>query len=222
MLMEFGAFMAIGLIAGRCGMTQAAGHAIVQCLTDMSYVLPLGIGALGSIKVGQGVGGGDGREAQRAARTSMLNGVYGVAINAAHLRRIRETNLLVVHVDPAVHAVAVSILPVVAAYQAADGLRVVSAGCLRGVGRLNAALVSDVVGFWILDPKSGSTSRCRGHERHGDMAGVRVWGDRGDDADIVEGLERGEQAGEAAGRHRVMMTKPGVTLYYPSQLLVKK
>ena len=58
MLMEFGAFMAIGLIAGRCGMTQAAGHAIVQCLTDMSYVLPLGIGALGSIRGARGGGGG--------------------------------------------------------------------------------------------------------------------------------------------------------------------
>ena len=150
MLMEFGAFMAIGLIAGRCGMTQAAGHAIVQCLTDMSYVLPLGIGALGSIKVGQGVGGGDGREAQRAARTSMLNGVYGVAINAFIYVVFGKQICWWFTSDPAVHAVAVSILPVVAAYQAADGLRVVSAGCLRGVGRLNAALVSDVVGFWIL------------------------------------------------------------------------
>ena len=55
---EFGAFAAMGLIAGRCGTTAAAGHAIIQCLTDLSYVLPLGIGALGSVQVGQGVGGG--------------------------------------------------------------------------------------------------------------------------------------------------------------------
>ena len=60
MLAEFGAFAAMGLIAGRCGTTAAAGHAIIQCLTDLSYVLPLGIGALGSVQVGQGVGGGRG------------------------------------------------------------------------------------------------------------------------------------------------------------------
>ena len=150
MLMEFGAFAALTLIAGRCGTTQAAGHAIVQCLTDMSYVLPLGIGALGSIKVGQGVGGGDGGEAQRAARMSMLRGVYGVAINAFIYVVFGKRICWWFTSDPAVHAVAVSILPVVAAYQAADGVRVVSAGCLRGVGRLNTALLSDVVGFWVL------------------------------------------------------------------------
>ena len=97
-----------------------------------------------------GVGGGDGQGAQRAARTSMLNGVYGVAINAFIYVVFGKQICWWFTSDPAVHAVAVSILPVVAAYQAADGLRVVSAGCLRGVGRLNAALVSDVVGFWIL------------------------------------------------------------------------
>ena len=80
----------------------------------------------------------------------MLNGVYGVAINAFIYVVFGKQICWWFTSDPAVHAVAVSILPVVAAYQAADGLRVVSAGCLRGVGRLNAALVSDVVGFWVL------------------------------------------------------------------------
>ena len=40
--------------------------------------------------------------------------------------------------------------PVIALYQMADGIRVVGAGCLRGVGRLSSALVSDIVGFWLL------------------------------------------------------------------------
>ena len=44
MFLEFGAFAAMSLIAGRCGATAAAGHAIIQCLTDASYVIPLGIG----------------------------------------------------------------------------------------------------------------------------------------------------------------------------------
>jgi hypothetical protein len=41
MLAEFGAFAAMSLIAGRGGTTNAAAHAIINCLTDVSYVLPL-------------------------------------------------------------------------------------------------------------------------------------------------------------------------------------
>jgi MATE family multidrug resistance protein len=80
----------------------------------------------------------------------MLRGVYGVAINAFIYVVFGKRICWWFTSDPAVHAVAVSILPVIAAYQAADGVRVVSAGCLRGVGRLNTALLSDVVGFWVL------------------------------------------------------------------------
>lgn len=150
MLTEFGAFAAMSLIAGRCGTTAAAGHAILQCLTDISYVLPLGIGALGSVQVGQGVGGGDRQEATRAARTSLMRGVYGVTVNAMIFIFFGKHMCWWFTSDPAVHAVAVAILPVVAVYQAADGLRVVGAGCLRGVGRLSSALASDIVGFWVL------------------------------------------------------------------------
>ena len=52
--------------------------------------------------------------------------------------------------DAAVHAVAVAILPVIAVYQAADGLRVVGGGCLRGVGMLREMIAADFIGFWCL------------------------------------------------------------------------
>ena len=227
MLMEFGAFAALTLIAGRCGTTQAAGHAIVQCLTDMSYVLPLGIGALGSIKVGQGVGGGDGGEAQRAARMSMLRGVYGVAINAfiyvvfgeflftfvwairlTSCFVYREANLLVVHFG--------SRGARGGGEHPAGGRGVPGGGrCTRGERGVPAR-------GWTAEHRA-SQRRGRflglgdtgwvlpggadGDERDGDMARVRVRGDGGDDADMYQGVERREQGGEAAGRPRVMTTR---------------
>lgn len=150
MVAEFGAFAAMGIIAGRCGTTAAAGHAIIQCLTDISYVLPLGIGALGSVQVGQGVGGGNKDDITRAARATLTRGVYGVAVNAAVFIFLGTHICWWFTSEPAVHAVALKIVPVVALYQAADGIRVVAAGCLRGVGKLSLALVSDIIGFWIL------------------------------------------------------------------------
>ena len=156
MFVEFGAFAGMSLIAGRCGVVHAAGHAIIQCLTDVSYVIPLGVGVMGSIKVGQNVGAGSTDGARAAARLAMVRGAVGVTINAFIFLIFGDKICWWFTNEKAVHDMAVGILPVVALYQAADGLRVVGAGCLRGVGRLGAALLSDVIGFWVLGVPIGA------------------------------------------------------------------
>ena len=150
MFVEFGAFAAMSLMAGRCGSTEAAAHAVAQCLTDVSYVVPLGVGALGSVKVGQNVGAGDQSAATEAARTSLKRGAIGVALNALVFVCFGTQLCGFFTDDPSVIRTAATLAPTLAAYQAFDGLRVVGAGCLRGVGRLRAALVSDVIGFWVV------------------------------------------------------------------------
>jgi MATE family multidrug resistance protein len=156
MFVEFGAFAGMSLIAGRCGTVHAAGHAIIQCLTDVSYVIPLGVGVMGSIKVGQNVGAGSTDGARTAARLAMMRGAVGVAVNAFIFMVFGDKICWWFTNEKSVHDCAVAALPVVALYQAADGLRVVGAGCLRGVGRLGAALISDVIGFWVLGVPIGA------------------------------------------------------------------
>ena len=156
MFVEFGAFAGMSLIAGRCGTVHAAGHAIIQCLTDVSYVIPLGVGVMGSIKVGQNVGAGSTDRARAAARLAMMRGAVGVAVNAFIFMVFGDKICWWFTNEKTVHDCALAALPVVALYQAADGLRVVGAGCLRGVGRLGAALISDVIGFWVLGVPIGA------------------------------------------------------------------
>ena len=156
MFVEFGAFAGMSLIAGRCGTVHAAGHAIIQCLTDVSYVIPLGVGVMGSIKVGQNVGAGSTDGARAAARLAMMRGAVGVAVNAFIFMVFGDKICWWFTNEKTVHDCALAALPVVALYQAADGLRVVGAGCLRGVGRLGAALISDVIGFWVLGVPIGA------------------------------------------------------------------
>ena len=156
MFAEFGAFASMSLIAGRCGTVHAAGHAIIQCLTDVSYVIPLGVGVMGSIKVGQNVGAGSNHGAREAARLAVMRGAVGVAINAFVFMAFGNTICWWFTNEKTVHDCAIAALPVVALYQAADGLRVVGAGCLRGVGRLGAAFLSDLVGFWVLGVPIGA------------------------------------------------------------------
>jgi MATE family multidrug resistance protein len=86
----------------------------------------------------------------------MMRGAVGVAVNAFVFMVFGDKICWWFTNEKTVHDCALAALPVVALYQAADGLRVVGAGCLRGVGRLGAALISDVIGFWVLGVPIGA------------------------------------------------------------------
>jgi MATE family multidrug resistance protein len=45
-------------------------------------------------------------------------------------------------------ALAVTLLPIAGAFQVFDGLQVVAAGILRGLGHMKTAMVVNIVGFW--------------------------------------------------------------------------
>jgi MATE family multidrug resistance protein len=51
---------------------------------------------------------------------------------------------------PAVVAVATSLIPIAGLFQVFDGIQVVSAGVLRGAGDTHAAMIANVLGFWLV------------------------------------------------------------------------
>jgi MATE family multidrug resistance protein len=52
--------------------------------------------------------------------------------------------------DPAVVALAATLLPIAGVFQVFDGLQVVSIGLLRGLGDTQVPMIVNVVGFWCL------------------------------------------------------------------------
>ena len=52
--------------------------------------------------------------------------------------------------QPAVLALATSLIPIAGVFQVFDGLQVVRAGVLRGIGDTRAPLVFNLVGFWLI------------------------------------------------------------------------
>src|SRR4029079_5545255 len=51
---------------------------------------------------------------------------------------------------PGVVAVAASLIPIAGVFQVFDGLQVVASGVLRGAGDTRAAMISNVLGFWLI------------------------------------------------------------------------
>ena len=52
--------------------------------------------------------------------------------------------------DPAVIAVAASLIPLAGVFQVFDGLQVVAGGILRGLGETRVAMLVNVLGYWLL------------------------------------------------------------------------
>ena len=70
MLLESGAFGAIGLMMGMLGTTEMAGHQIAITLAALTFMVPLGVGAAAAVRVGRAIGARDQARAKLAARAA--------------------------------------------------------------------------------------------------------------------------------------------------------
>jgi MATE family multidrug resistance protein len=148
--LEYSAFGAVGLLMGHLGAVAMAGHQATINLASLTYMVPLGVGAAAAARVGRAVGAGDASAARRAAGAAMAWGIGFMLASALVLLLAPRALARLYTPDPAVVAVAASIIPLAGVFQVFDGLQVVSLGVLRGVGDTRVPMVVNVVGFWLV------------------------------------------------------------------------
>lgn len=150
MALEVWAFSASGLFAGWLGAEALAAHTITLKLASLSYMVPLGISIACATRVGNLVGARDLPAARVAAWTGFALGAGVMAFNGMLFVALRGV-LPRLFVDaPAVLAAAATILPIAAAFQLFDGMQVVAAGALRGMGATRSPAVANFVGYYLL------------------------------------------------------------------------
>ena len=148
--LEWGAFAATGLLMGLLGTEEMAGHQIALNLAAFAFMIPVGIGAAASVRVGQEVGRSDPARARRAAGAALGIGLAFMLCTAlifllfpTFLGRLFTNDLAVV-------GVVTLLLPIAGVFQVFDGLQAVAAGVLRGVGDTRAPMWANILGFWAL------------------------------------------------------------------------
>lgn len=147
---EYWAFAIASLWAGRLGALELAAHSIALNLAALAYMVPLGISSAATTRVGNLLGARAPRLAERAARVALALG-GGVMLGFALLFVAgRNVVALAFTPDAAVVALAASVLPIVAAFELFDGLQVVGAGILRGMGETRPAALANFVGYYVL------------------------------------------------------------------------
>jgi len=156
MFLGMAVFSAIGMLVGRIGVNQFAAHSIAGNLNWLTYVIPMGLGAAASIRVGFYTGAGSLDHARSAAATAYRFAlVYAFAVSGL-LVLFRHTLVGVYTTDPVVIDFAVNLLLFIAVYQIVDDTQPVAVGALRGYKDTTVPMVFQVLGYWVIALPLGS------------------------------------------------------------------
>jgi len=147
---EVGVFALATALAGTLDPVSSASHQIALNLAGVAFMIPLGLGSAGAVKVGHAVGAGD--PARAAA-----SGWMAIALGAAFMIASGSLFFAVPHVligwftkDAAVLLVGTSLLRLAAVFQLFDGIQGVITGTLRGIGDTRTPMVVNLAAHWLL------------------------------------------------------------------------
>lgn len=147
---EFWLLMLVALFMGRFGSSALAGHAIALSLVTVSFTIPNGVGAAAAVRVGHAIGRSDAAALRVVWRTVNWVGGGAMLFTMAAFALIPGPLASVYTEDLGVRAAAVSLLPIAAGFQIADGLQAVNSGMLRGLSDTRAAALINLGGYWLV------------------------------------------------------------------------
>lgn len=144
---EMATFGAVALLMGAFGTVQVAGHQVALNLASLTFMVPMGVGMSAAALVGRAVGRNDAAAARDAARAAILVGVAFMACTALLFLAVPRLLAGIYSNDAAVVAFAAMLVPIAGVFQVFDGIQVVAAGVLRGLGDTRAPMLINLVGF---------------------------------------------------------------------------
>ena len=154
--MEGGLFVATALLIGRLGEVPAAAHQVAINVASLCFMVPVGLAEATTIRVGHALGRGDGDGVRRAARAGLLIVMGTQCFSALVLLLGNEWVVDFYTADAAVATLAASLMLYAAAFQFPDGVQVISAGALRGLGDTRVPMLLAAISYWGVGMVLGS------------------------------------------------------------------
>ncbi|SMF60735.1 multidrug resistance protein, MATE family [Tistlia consotensis] len=150
---ESGLFLSAQLLMLRLGTLNVAAHAVALQITAVAFMIPLGVGQAGQVRVGQHFGARDVEGVRRAAWVAAALGCGFMACTAT-LMWLAPGAVVSLIVDPGdpqllpVFNLAVSFLVVAALFQIFDGAQAVMSCSLRGLCDTAWPMALAMTGYW--------------------------------------------------------------------------
>ena len=175
--MEGGLFIVTALLIGRLGAVEVAAHQIALNVSALCFMIPFGLAEATTVRVGHALGRSNADAVRRAAFAGYALALGTQAVSAVLLLLGNETVVALYTGDAAVAALAASLLLYAAAFQFPDGIQVVSAGALRGLGDTRVPMFLAALAYWGIGMPLGA------------FLGLSLgWGPRGMWIGLIAGL----------------------------------
>ncbi len=175
-VLEGGAFAVGALFLGRVGTEALAANMVTVSIASLAWMVPVSLATATSVRVAQAVGAGDRPAARRTALVAVLLGAAVMGCCAvvyvgggSRLARLFTD-------DPAVAALAGTLVSIAGIYQVSDAIQSVSLGALRGLLDNRVPMLANAVCYWGLSLPTvwWLTFRC-GWGAAGVWAGYLPW-----------------------------------------------
>ncbi|MFN3964929.1 MAG: MATE family efflux transporter [Silanimonas lenta] len=148
--MEGSLFVATALLIATLGTTAIAAHQVAILAASATFMVPLGVAMGTTVRVGQAKGAGDPEGVRWAARAGWTVGVATQTLSALLLALGGAWIAALFTRDPAVVALAATLMLFAAVFQYTDGLQAISAGALRGLKDTRIPAWITVLSYWGL------------------------------------------------------------------------
>lgn len=146
--LEGGLFAATALLIGRLGEVPAAAHQIALNVASLCFMIPFGLAEATTVRVGHALGRGDRDGVRRAAFAGFALALATQSCSALLMLLGHRAIASLYTADPAVIALAGSLLLYAALFQFPDGIQVVSAGALRGLEDTRVPMWLAALAYW--------------------------------------------------------------------------
>jgi MATE family multidrug resistance protein len=147
---EVGVFALATAMSGMLDPISSASHQIALNMAGVAFMIPLGMGSAGAVRVGHAVGA---REPARVAASGWTAIVLGTGFMVASGLAFVLMPRQLIHLfsdDPDVLRVGTSLLLLGAVFQLFDGIQGVTTGTLRGLGDTRTPMIANLAAHWLL------------------------------------------------------------------------
>lgn len=147
---EVGVFALATALSGTLDPISSASHQIALNLAGVAFMIPLGLGSAGAVRVGHAVGAQDRARAAAAGWTAIAMATAFMVVAASTFVIFPRTLIGWFSQDPSVLSVGTSLLLLAAVFQLFDGIQGVITGTLRGIGDTHTPMKVNLVAHWVL------------------------------------------------------------------------
>lgn len=147
---EVGVFALATALSGTLDPISSASHQIALNLAGLAFMIPLGLGSAGAVRVGHAVGAREPHRAAAAGWTAILLATLVMVLSGLMFVLVPEPLIALFTTDPNVLSVGASLLLLAAIFQLFDGIQGVITGTLRGLGDTRTPMLVNLVAHWAI------------------------------------------------------------------------